>query len=108
MNEPTPPPLPPETPSPQPATLGDNAGMRLLLPLGRSGWAIAAGYLGLFSLIVLPTPIALVVSIIAILDIRRSKPSGKPKHGMGRAIFGLIMGVLGSALLLVLLLDKYR
>ena len=82
--------------------------MRLLLPLGRSGWAIAAGYLGLFSLIVLPAPIALVVSIIAILDIRRSKSSGQPKHGMGRAIFGLIMGVLGSALLVVLLLDKYR
>ena len=38
--------------------LGDDAAMRMLLPVGRSGWAIAAGYLGLFSLIVLPAPYA--------------------------------------------------
>jgi len=76
--------------------------MRLLLPVGRSGWAIAAGYLGLFSLIVLPAPIALIVSIIALWDIRRSKSSPHPKHGMGRAIFGLIMGVLGTSVILFL------
>lgn len=75
--------------------------MRLLLPVGRSPWAIAAGYLGLFSLIVLPAPLALAVSIVAIIDIRRSHSGPKPKHGMGRAIFGLIMGVLGTAVLLI-------
>src|SRR4051812_21407307 len=32
--------------------IGDDAGMRMLLPVGRSGWAIAAGYLGLFSFVV--------------------------------------------------------
>jgi hypothetical protein len=37
-----------------PQNLGDNAGMRLLLPVGQSGWAIAAGYLGLFSLLCCP------------------------------------------------------
>jgi hypothetical protein len=72
----------------------------MLLPVGRSAWAIAAGYLGLLSLIVLPAPLALVVSIIAIWDIRRSKSSPHPKHGMGRAIFGLVMGVLGTAIIL--------
>ena len=85
----------------QPQRLGDDAGMRMLLPVGRSGWAIAAGYLGLFCLIIFPAPIALVISIIAIWDIRRSKRTDQPKHGMGRAIFGLVMGFLGTACLLV-------
>jgi hypothetical protein len=98
--------VPPAVPRPlpravQPQRLGDNAGIRMLLPVGRSGWAIAAGYLGLFSLIILPAPIALVISTIAIWDIRRSKNTDQPKHGMGRAIFGLIMGILGTAFLLV-------
>jgi hypothetical protein len=108
MNEPTPPPLPPQTQSPKSERLGDSAGMRMLLPVGRSGWAIAAGYLGLFSLIVLPAPIALVISIIAILDIRKSKSSAHPKHGMGRAIFGLIMGIAGTAIILFFLLERNR
>ena len=47
-----PPPLPygsqpPGLPVPTPR-IGDDAGIRMLLPVGRSGWAIAAGYLGLF------------------------------------------------------------
>lgn len=71
----------------------------MLLPVGRSGWAIAAGYLGLFSLIILPAPIALIVSIVAIRDIRQSRTWDHPKHGMGRAIFGLVMGILGTGLL---------
>ncbi|HEV7405018.1 MAG TPA: hypothetical protein VGO11_18890 [Chthoniobacteraceae bacterium] len=93
----TPPPLPKQ------ARLGDTALERMLLPVGRSAWAIAAGYLGLFSLIVLPAPIALVISIIAIIDIRNSRTDAHPKHGMGRAIFGLIMGLLGTGVLLVIL-----
>ena len=71
----------------------------MLLPVGRSGWAIAAGYLGLLSLIVVPAPFALIVSLIAIRDIRKSRTSEDPKHGMGRAIFGLILGLAGTGLL---------
>ena len=78
----------------------------MLLPVGRSGWAIAAGYLGLFSLVVVPAPLALVISIIAILHIRKSKSSEHPKHGMGRAIFGLIMGIAGTAVILFLLFQR--
>src|ERR1700704_1625281 len=103
-DEPLPPPIPPP-PSPPPLPpapqrLGDDAAMRMLLPVGRSGWAIAAGYLGLLSLIVLPAPAALLASIVAIWDIRRSQASPRPKHGMGRAIFGLVMGILGTAIIL--------
>lgn len=94
-----PPPIPPPLLAAQPERLGDDVGMRLLLPVGRSGWAIAAGYLGLFSMVLIPAPIALIISIIALRDIRRSKGTSKVKHGMGRAIFGLIMGILGTVLL---------
>lgn len=92
--------------NPQPAVgMGQDAGMRLLLPVGRSGWAIAAGYLGLFSVLLLPAPVSLLVSIIAIRDIRRSATNPNPKHGMGRAVFGLIMGLLGTGLLIWVLIS---
>jgi hypothetical protein len=77
--------------------IGQNAGMRMLMPVGRSGWAIAAGYLGLFSFVACPAPIALIVSIIAIRDIRLHPD----RHGMGRAIFGLVMGILGTIVLVI-------
>ena len=64
---PEPPPLP-QAPlayaTPQPRDLGDDAGIRLLIPVGRSAWAIASGYLGLFAVLLLPAPFALIVSII--------------------------------------------
>ena len=107
----TPPPLPPSdgfipfaaratlaSQFPPPPDLGQSAGMRMLLPVGRSGLAIAAGYLGLFSFLVIPAPFALVVSMLAIRDIKRNPHI----HGMGRAIFGLIMGILGSITLAVI------
>jgi len=76
----------------RPPDLGQDPAMRLLLPVGRSLWAIAAGYLGLFSMLCFPAPIAVVVSLVAIRDIRRHPD----RHGMGRAIFGLVMGILGT------------
>lgn len=85
--------------------MGDDAGLRLLLPVGRSGWAIAAGYLGLFSVLLLPAPFAVLISILAIRDIRRSRETAQVKHGMGRAIFGLIMGALGTLLLGVMIVS---
>jgi hypothetical protein len=84
--------------------MGQDLGMRMLLPVGRSGWAIAAGYLGLFAILGLPAPIALLVSIIAIRDIVKSKNSPQPKYGMGRAVFGLIMGLIGTLILVAVVL----
>ena len=74
---------------------GDSPMMRMLLPVGRSGLAIAAGYAGLFALLILPAPIALILGLLAIRDIRNNPQ----KHGMGRAIFGLVVGAIGTALL---------
>jgi hypothetical protein len=76
------------------------AAMRLLVPVGRSGWAIAAGYAGLFAMIPFIAPIAIVISLLAIRDLKQN-----PKlHGMGRAVFGMVMGLLGTALLVIGLL----
>lgn len=94
-----PPPLPPRRPVPPPQRdLGDDAAMRLLLPVGRSGWAIAAGYLGLFSLLGVFAPFALATGILAVFDIKRNPK----KHGLGRAWFGIVMGALGTAVLVLI------
>lgn len=46
--------------------------MRMLLPVGRSGLAIAAGYAGLFALLIVPAPLALVLGILAVRDIKKN------------------------------------
>ena len=81
------------------ASVHDSAGMRWLLPVGRSGLAIAAGYAGLFALVVLPAPLALVLGLLAALDLRRH-PS---KLGWGRTIFAMITGLLGTLALVAVL-----
>lgn len=80
--------------------IGEDAGMRMLLPVGRSGWAIASGYLGLISVLCLPAPFALITGILAIREIKRDSK----KHGMGRAVFGIIMGSLGLVGLILLVI----
>jgi hypothetical protein len=74
---------------------GDDPMMRMLLPVGRSGWAIAAGYLGLLSLLGIFAPFALITGILALRDIRQHPE----KHGLGRAWFGITMGALFSIVL---------
>lgn len=80
--------------------IGDDAGMRMILPVGRSPLAIIAGYLGLFSIIIFPAPLALVFGILAVIDIKKNPK----KHGMGRAIFGIIMGAIFSVFLVFMLI----
>ena len=91
-----PPPLPNQHKKPE----SSDVGMRMLLPVGRSPFAIAAGYLGLFSILVFPAPFALIFGILGIWDIRKSRQTDKKKYGMGRAVFGLVMGVLGTLMIL--------
>ena len=104
-----PPPLPPGAVAPPPPGPGyypqqhrasDDAGMRMLLPVGRSAWAIIAGYLGLFCVLLIPGPLALICAFLGMRDIKNSKNTSQPKYGMGRVIFAFIMGALGTAGLL--------
>jgi hypothetical protein len=78
----------------------DRTLIRMVLPIDRSLWAIAAGYLGLFALIVFPAPLALLAGIMAVIDIRRHPQ----KHGMGRAVFGILAGAAGTVALVLMLL----
>jgi hypothetical protein len=66
-----------------------NAVERLMLPVGRPISAIAAGYLGLFSVLPLFGIAAIIVSLVALRTLSRNPGL----HGRGRAWFGLIMGV---------------
>jgi hypothetical protein len=87
-------------PKPAGGGLGDDALLRMVIPVGRSGWAIAAGYAGLFSLLFVCAPISLILGIIAIADLRKHPE----KHGWGRAIFGLVMGSIFSLVFVAMLL----
>lgn len=91
------PPPPPNLPAPSGTGPGN-----LLLPTQRSGWAIAAGYLGLFAILVVPAPFALAAGIVALRDLRRRPHLG----GRGRAIFGLISGSVFSMLLLIVIVTQ--
>lgn len=75
----------------------DNSALRLLVPIGRSGWAIAAGYLGLFSLIPFVGILALTIGIVAVNDLKKNPH----KHGAGRAWFGIIAGSLSLLFYLI-------
>lgn len=96
--------LPPQQYNPNPYQPGqfptaapqeNNLAVRMLIPIDRSIWAIAAGYLGLLSLCALPAPLAILCGVMGLREIKRN-----PKvHGAGRCYFGIVMGTLGSLLL---------
>lgn len=95
-----PPAYPPSVAHPYYPSLGVPYGDRSdkwLLPVGRSGLAIAAGYLGLFSLVGIFAPISIIVSVLALRDLER-RPA---LLGRGRAIFGLVMGILFTFLMII-------
>lgn len=99
---------PPTTPgaipsrSDQPRTIGE----RMLLPVGRSGYAIVAGYCGLLSLFpvlgVLPAIVGVVTGFIALRHIRERANV----HGKGRAWFGIVAGTLSITLHILALLTQ--
>jgi ABC-type dipeptide/oligopeptide/nickel transport system permease component len=72
----------------------------MIIPIDRSGLAIAAGYLGLVSVIYFFATIALVLGILAIRDIKKHPD----KHGMGRAVFGIVMGAIFTVVLLIFII----
>lgn len=83
-----------------------------LVPVGRSGFAIAAGYFALFSLLAVmvefhplfgaPAPLALLFGILALFDIKKHPR----KTGKGRAWFGIVLGGAFTVLGIVLFADK--
>ncbi len=82
----------------------DSTVARLLIPVDRSAWAVVAGYLGLVCVLLYPSPLAIVAGLLAIRDIR-AKPG---KHGLARAWFAIVMGILGTVGLILWELSDYR
>jgi hypothetical protein len=67
---------------------------RMLIPIDRPFSAIAAGYLGLLSLLPLVGIAAILTSLFALRTLRNNPQLS----GRGRAIFGLVMGSLMTLL----------
>jgi hypothetical protein len=81
----------------------DGGALNLLLPVGpQSGLAIAAGYLGIFSLFLVPGPLALALGIFALRDLKEHPH----KRGVGRAYTGIILGACATIVLAVVLLSR--
>ncbi|MBK8691613.1 MAG: DUF4339 domain-containing protein [Deltaproteobacteria bacterium] len=76
-----------------PTQFGTNAGERMLLPVGRAPMAIVAGYLGLFSMLGVFAPFAVVTGVLALRTLKQ-RPD---LHGAGPAWSGTVMGVSFSA-----------
>jgi hypothetical protein len=66
--------------------------MEMLLPVNRTELSIAAGYAGLFSILLIFAPIAVVLGVLALLELSHKPDVG----GRGRAWFGLIAGAFGT------------
>ncbi len=102
-----PPPPPPTTPyapqqvaSQQSSDAGD-AVVGLLIPWKVNPVALIAGYAGIFSILLFPGPIALILGLVARYQLK-SRPSDR---GAGRAWFAIIAGALGTIGLFVFVLN---
>lgn len=79
----------------------DDATIRALLPVGRRPLALVAGYVGLLSFLLLPSPLAILMGVLAVRDLNRHPGS----HGMGRAVFAIVAGALGTLTMIILALQ---
>jgi len=72
----------------------NDAALGYIVPINTSIWAIFASYVGLFAVSMLLAPIALILGIIALRDVRKHPE----KTGKGRAIFAIVMGTIFTLL----------
>ncbi len=72
-----------------------------IVPTGRSWQTIAAGYVGIVSLLLVPLgPVAIVLGV---LGLRAASRQGS--HGRGRAIFGIVAGVIATVIGIAVIID---
>ena len=83
-------------PQSQPVIPERNRGLEMVIPINRSGWSIAAGYVALFNIpFVIVAPVGIILGIVGLRDI--SKHAGRA--GKGRCWFAIIYGSLTIALI---------
>ena len=73
---------------PGPPTNANDDAMRFVIPLNPSALAVIAGYVGMFSILAIPAPFAILFGVLALRDLKRHPE----KTGSGRAWFGIIVG----------------
>lgn len=71
-------------------------GLGLVIPVNTSVLAIIAGYLGLISVLLVPAPFALLLGILALVQLGKNPDL----RGRGRAWFAVVMGTICSIPLL--------
>ena len=74
--------------------------LHYVLPVGVPGTALLAGYLGLFSVLIVPAPFALILGFIGLHQMKK----GTHKYGKLRCWTGIIMGGVFTLLLAWLLI----
>jgi hypothetical protein len=85
---------------PLPAGVEGDPSLRYVIPVGRNGFAIAAGYLALLSVLLVPGPFALACGLLALRSFAR-----RPELlGRGRAWFGIVAGGLATVMLVFVLI----
>jgi len=97
-----PPPSPPGAAG-QTGGIGQDAGVRVLIPVGRCPLAIIAGYLALLGLIPVVGGVlalaGLILAVVAHVRIRKDPNL----HGMGRVIFAYVLGGISVVVHAILL-----
>ncbi|MDR1492788.1 MAG: DUF4190 domain-containing protein [Planctomycetaceae bacterium] len=76
-----------------------NSSLSWIVPIQTSILAMIAGYAGMFSVLCIPAPLALILGILAFAHLRKHPE----KKGMGRAIFAIVMGTVFSLFLCILI-----
>jgi hypothetical protein len=83
-------------PAPRRADGSGEEAVKWLIPIGRSGWAVASGYLGLLACFpyvgLLFGILAVITGILALRHAKRNPKMG----GKGRAIFGIVAGSIAG------------
>ena len=79
--------------APHYATANDDA-LAYIVPINTSVWAIFASYAGLLALAGIFAPLALLLGIIALWDVKKHPE----KKGKGRAVFAVVMGAVFTPL----------
>jgi hypothetical protein len=81
------------------ASTADQEALSLLIPTGQSAWAIAAGYLGLVSLLLWP------LGFVAILASWKSLSRARTKATMLRIVTGFVGGGVGVGVTLLFIVS---
>lgn len=72
--------------------------LKYLIPMGTTPIPMIAGYLGLFSLLILPAPFALILGVVGLNQLKKKNIT----NGRGRCWTGIVLGSIFTVLPIVL------